>query len=175
MRDDLHKRVARPKPVRDWVQSAMREADRLTGRSKERLIIAVRKACSRELGQRFVDALKDRLLEGKGDLFGLLGGVQSPLELGGTGTPLERQVLGACQRRLAAGETAAIALGAAIAEVLLDRSFADVRAAEPVLLPEVGGRTVVEQMKADVASADYDSIAAEVIEQGPPARRRHRG
>lgn len=161
MRDDIHKDVPRPREVRSWVKSATREADRVTGKTVEKLDIAVRKA-SRELSERFVDELKNRMISGNGDLFGLVGGVQSPRELGGTGSALERQVLSECQRRIATGDSPPEALHGAVEDVLRDRSRADIRAAEPVLLPE-GGRRVIDQMKSDVAELDYRRIAAGVI------------
>lgn len=164
MRDDIHKDVPRPREVQSWVKSATRQADRVTGKTLAKLDKAVRKAC-RELSARFVDTLKQRLVNEKGDLFGLLAGVQSPRELGGTGATLERQVLVECQRRIASGEPPMTALHVAVEDALRDRSHADIRAAEPVLLPE-GGRHVIERMRSDVADLDYGQIAADVIGGG---------
>jgi hypothetical protein len=160
MRDDIHKKVPRPREVQSWVKSATRAADRETGKTMEKLETSVRYA-ARELGARFVEGLKGRLADGGGDLFGL-SGVQSPRELGGSGSTLERQVLSDCQRRIASGDAAADAIHGAIEDALRDRSCADIRAAEPVLLPE-GGRKAIDQMKKDVAGLNYGKLATDVI------------
>ncbi|NJM36317.1 MAG: hypothetical protein HC850_18300 [Rhodomicrobium sp.] len=160
MRDDIHKSVPRPREVQRWVKHATREADRLAGRSRAGLEDAVRLVCNRELSDRFIDSLRDRVLDGTGDLFGVIAGVRNPRELGGTGSHVERQVLSDCQRVVAEGRSGQEALTDALANVLTERSRADVRAAEPVLLPE-GGRHVIAQMNEDIRAVDYRAIAAE--------------
>lgn len=160
MRDDIHKSVRRPREVQRWVKHAVREADRLSGRSREALEDAVRHVSDHEASDRFIERLRDRVLGGSGDLFGLLAGVRSPRELGGSGSPIERQILSDCQRAVAEGRSGEDALVRSLANVLKERSHADVRAAEPVLLPE-GGRHVINQMNADIGAVDYEAIAAQ--------------
>ena len=174
MRDDVHKSVPRPREVRRWVRRALRDADRLHGRSRDALEDAVRHVCSREVSGRFLEGLKGRVLGAEADLFGVIAGVQSPRELGGTGSPLERQVLSDCQRAIATGVVGREALIDALAKSLVERSRADVRAAEPVLLPE-GCRHGITQMTADIATLDYRGIAAERLGLAEPAERKTAG
>ena len=171
MRDDIHKRVRRPPAVRRWLKYALRPADRRQGRSQEALEDAVRQVCRREVSDRFLEGLKERVLGGRADLFGAIASVQSPRELGGSGSPLERQVLSDCQRAISAGVAGREALIVALAKPLVERSRADVRAAEPVLVPE-GGRHGITQMNADIAALNYRGIAAERLGLAESAERK---
>jgi hypothetical protein len=110
----------------------------------------------------FVSGVAKHVLSGQQSLFGNLGCMQTPQELGGNGSFIERQVLSDCQRGLAAGGTPQEVVVEALAHVLKERSHADVRAAEPVLLPEGGqAQSGIAQMKADIGAVDYRSISAE--------------
>lgn len=53
----------------------------------------------------------------------------------------------------------------ALADVLRDRAVADVRAAEPVLVP-AGGRYVIDHMRGDVNGLGFENIAREVLGGG---------
>ncbi len=163
MRDDIHKHVPRPPKVRRWVQRALREADRLADRSVGALEDAVRDACKSEISGGFLRGLQRYMDIDQANLFGVLGGVQSPRELGGNGSPMERTILSDCQRLTASGRSLREAAQDAIADALRERSHADIRAAEPVLLPTRGPEAyrAIDQMKADVGKLDYRAIAAE--------------
>lgn len=163
MRDDIHKRVPRPPKVQRWVRLALREADRLADRSVGALEDAVRDACKSEISGGFLRGLQRYMDIDQTDLFGALGGVQSPRELGGDGSPMERAILSDCQRLTASGRSLQEAAQEALGDALRERSRADIRAAEPVLLPtrDPEAYRAIDQMKADVGKLDYRAIAAE--------------
>ncbi|MFZ2719314.1 MAG: hypothetical protein WAZ27_00405 [Minisyncoccia bacterium] len=129
----------------------------------EKLEKAIRQA-SREISSGFVEGMKGQLEGSDSDLFGLAE-VRGPREVGGTGSALERQVLSECQWRGAQGQARETALIDAIEDVLRDRAGSDIRAAEPVMIPE-GGRYVIERMRTDLETLDFKSIANEVADGG---------
>ena len=163
MRDDIHKRVPRPPKVRRWVRLTLREADRLAGRTEGALEDAVRDACKSEISGGFLHGLQHYMHMDQRNLFGVLGGVQSPRDLGGDGSPMERAILSDCQLLTTSGRSLREAAQEAIAGALRERSHADIRAAEPVLLPtrDPEAYRAIDQMKADVDKLDYRAIAAE--------------
>jgi hypothetical protein len=163
MRDDIHKRVPRPPKVQRWVKLALREADRLADRTAGALEDAVHDACKSEISGGLLRGLLRYMNMDQSDLFGALGGVQSPRELGGDGSPMERTILSDCQRLTASGRSLREAAQEAIADALRERSHADIRAAEPVLLPtrDPEAYRAIDQMKADVGEFNYRAIAAE--------------
>lgn len=163
MRDDIHKRVPKPAVVQAWVKAARRQAEGVANNSMERLEKSVRQA-TREISQRFLEGLRRRMVGTDSELFGLAG-VQTPRELGGSGSLLERQLLTECQATDRAGGTTDDQLCGAVANVLRDRALADIRAAEPVLLP-VGGRYVIDHMRGDLAALGFEQIAREVLGGG---------
>jgi hypothetical protein len=164
MRDDIHKRVPRPPKVRLWVKRALREADRVCGRTRAALGDVVREALG-EISSGFLAGVRRYMTAAQDDLFGALGGVSSPRELGGSGSPMERAILVDCQRAVAGGKTLDEALTGGMAEALKERSLADIRAAEPVLLPTRDPEAIraIAQMKADVESFDYRAAATEQL------------
>jgi hypothetical protein len=165
MRDDIHKRVPRPPKLRQWVRRALREADRLAGRTLDALDDALHEACKAEISPGFVRGLQRYMSSEESDLFGVLGGIMSPRELGGEGSPMERSILADCQRAVAAGLNLQDALLEGIADALRERSRADIRAAEPVLLPtrDPEAYRAINQMKADVEHLDFRAVAAKQL------------
>ncbi len=163
MRDDIHKRVPRPRKVQRWVQFALREADRLNGRTLGALEDAQREVSRQEISDSFLRGLRRQAESETTDLFGLLGGVQSPRDIGGAGGPVERFILAECQRAVASGRELRDALPDALADALKERARADIRAAEPVLLPtqETEAFKAIEQMKEDVERVNLRAIARE--------------
>lgn len=163
MRDDIHKRVPRPPKVQRWVQLALREADRLSGRSLEALEDAARHTARTEISGSFLRGLGQLMENNPSDLFGALGGIQSPREIGGRGSDMERRILGDCQRAALSSTPPQDAIVQAIADALRDSSHADIRAAEPVLLPtrDPEARRAIDQMKLDARVLDYHALAEE--------------
>src|SRR5258708_24816839 len=102
MRDDIHKSVPRPPKVQQWVKCALREADRVTGRSVEALAVAMNDACKREISVGFLNGIKAHL-QGLPDLFGPLDVVAHPRDVAGTGGQLEVDMLYCLHRRVAEG------------------------------------------------------------------------
>lgn len=171
MRDDIHKRVPRPPKVQRWVKYALREPDRLSGRSGLALEAASREVC-KEIPGSFLRELRKVIESDKSDLFSALEGISSPRDIGGSGSAIERRILGDCQRAAASGSATNDIILGAVASALKDRSLADIRAAEPVLLPtrEHEARNAINQMRVDVGALDYGRIAAEHMglqERGP--------
>lgn len=162
MRDDIHKRVPRPPKIRRWVQYALREPDRLSGRSGLALEAASREVC-KEISRSFLRRLQKIIESDKSDLFNAVGGISSPRDIGGSGSAIERRILGDCQRAATSGSATNDIILGAVANALKDRSFADIRAAEPVLLPtrDQEARNAINQMRVDVGALDYRRIAAE--------------
>lgn len=163
MRDDIHKRVPRPRKVQRWVQLALREADRLSGRTVGALEDAVREVARQEISDGFLRGLRRHAESDTTDLFGILGGAQGPRDLGGEGGPMERAILTDCQRTAAAGRDLKEAMIEAVGYALQERSRANIRAAEPVLLPtrEPDAFNAIDQMKSDIGRVDYRAIARE--------------
>jgi hypothetical protein len=168
MRDDIHKSVPRPPKVQQWVKCALREADRVTGRSVEALTVAMDDACRREVSSGFLNGVKAHL-NGLPDLFGPLNGVAHPRDIGGSGGQLEVDMLSCVQRRVAEGQTLGDAITQGFSEALSARNDADIRAAEPVLLgsDDPRARSGVGQMRKDAASIDYLAHAKLLLEFQP--------
>ena len=161
MRDDIHKRVPRPPKVQRWVQCALRGADRISGQTLVALEDAVRDVCRSDISPRFVNELIECMETLRAELFGRLDESASSKELNGRGSPMEQRILSECQRLASSGGNTQLVIHV-IAAALKDRSKADVRAAEPVLLPtrEQDAYRAIDQMKADVEKLDYRNIAA---------------
>jgi hypothetical protein len=170
MRDDIHKSVPRPAKVQQWVKCALREADRVAGRSVEALALAMDDACKREISSGFLTGVRTHL-QGLPDLFGPLDGVAHPRDVGGTGGQLEVDMLSCVQRRVAEGQPLRDAITQGFSEALSARNDADIRAAEPVLLgsDDPRARSGVGQMRKDAASIDYLGHAESLLELQPGA------
>ena len=178
MRDDIHRSVPRPAKVQQWVKCALREADRVTGRSVDALAVAMDDACKREISAGFLTGIKAHL-QGLPDLFGPLDGVAHPRDLGGSGGQLEVDMLSCVQRRVAEGQSLRDAITQGFGEALSARNDADIRAAEPVLLgsDDPRARSGISQMRKDAASIDCLSRAESLLELQPGvsvARPAHR-
>jgi hypothetical protein len=174
MRDDIHKSVPRTPKVQHWVKCALREADRVTGRSVEALAAAMDDVCKREVSVGFLNGIKTHL-QGIPDLFGPLDGIAHPRDVGGTGGQLEADILSFVQRRIAEGQLLREAITQGFGEALSARNDADIRAAEPVLLgsDDPRARTGIGQMRKDAASVDYLSRAESLLQlQSAPAASR---
>jgi hypothetical protein len=156
---------------RHWTfQCALREADRVTGRSAEALAIAMDDACRREISAGFLNGIRTRL-QGFPDLFGPMDGVAHPRDIGGNGGQLEVDVLSCVQRRVAEGQLLREAVTQGFGEALSARNDADIRAAEPVLLgsDDPRARSGINQMRRDAASVDYLSHAESLLGLQPGA------
>lgn len=155
MRDDIHKYVPRPPAVRRWVQHCVSDADCLNGRSLEALNDSMRDACARELPSKFIRGMQGEL-SGQSGLFAPLETVTSIRQVGGSGRPLEVEVLSEARRLLALGAPGERVLIDAIAVALAGRCEADIRATKPVL-PANDRKTplVLNQMRDDVARVDF--------------------
>jgi hypothetical protein len=129
MRDDIHKKVPRPYRVQKWVKCAINDADREHGRSLSALDDAIVDACRREISDAFRRELV-KALQAPG-LFGPLGNVHSPRDLGSIGGHLEGEILSETKRLLACGHAPSTAAQAALAGVLKARVEADIRATAP--------------------------------------------
>ncbi len=170
MRDDIHRSVPRPPKVQQWVKCALREADRVTGRSVEALIVAMDDARKREVSPGFLNGVRAHL-QGLPDLFGPLDGVAHPRDVGGTGGQLEVDMLSCVQRRVAEGQPLQEAITQGFSEALSARNDADIRAAEPVLLgsDDPRARSGIGQMRKDAASIDYLGHAESLLKLQPGA------
>ena len=155
MRDDIHKQVPRPRWVQQWVKRAVNDADRLNGRSLDALNDSIRQTCSHEISAEFRNKFLQELAEPAG-LFGPLGNIRSPRDLGSPGGHLEAEVLSEAKRLLARGHSTDTVGVMALASVLETRVQADIRAASPVLLGTRDRKAwlVVNQMQADAGMVD---------------------
>lgn len=155
MRDDIHKKVPRPRSVQRWVKRAINDADREHGRSLIALEDAIADTCRREISNDFRRGLLRRLREP--GLLAPLGDVHSPRDLGSTGGHLENDILSDAKRFLASGLSPERSTEAALAGALKRRVESDIRATAPVLIgtKDPKARAVLEQMRRDATSADY--------------------
>jgi hypothetical protein len=146
------------------------DADRLSGRAAVALEDAMRDNCRREISPAFVRAAL-RLLNEEPGFFLPLHLVRSSRDLGGSGEPLEREVLTEAKRLCAFGGVASSQiLEIAIANSLHNRNQSDIRATAAVLPVRNAKSTVVlSHMQADASAADARAIAREVCERGRPA------
>jgi len=178
MRDDIHKRVARPPSIQRWVRMTVSDADRLSGRAAMALDEAMRDNCRREISAAFIREAT-RLLNEEPGFFSPLHLVRSSRDLSGSGEPLERQVLNEAKRLCAiGGVVSAQILEIAIANSLHSRNQADIRATAAVLpVRDTKSTVVLSHMQSDASAADARAIAREVCENGrvaAPARGRQR-
>jgi hypothetical protein len=76
---------------------------------------------------------------------------------------MERAIMADCQRAVAFGQELKEASVEAFADALKERARADLRAAEPVLLPtgEPDAFKAIDQMRADIERVDYRVVARE--------------
>lgn len=166
MRDDLHKSVPRRRNVQRWVRYALREADRIVGRSQKALDDVVRSVATQEISTGFRAGLIAHVHPDAPSLFGPLDGVRCPRDIGGTGGPIEQQILTDSQRAIADGTPPMTAVKDAMVNALKDRVHADIRAAEPVLLgshdPEAP--VALAQMRKDADAVDYEAVTTSVID-----------
>lgn len=155
MRDDIHKRVPRPHWVQNWVKRAVNNADRLSGRSLDALNDSIRTTCQKEISETFRQGLVAALNSPPG-LFGTLGDVSTPRDLGSRGGHLEAEVLSETKRLLARGHSLTTVAEAAVTSVLEARVQSDIRAVAPVLLGTRDRKAwlVVNHMQADAETAD---------------------
>lgn len=161
MRDDIHKKVPRPRSVQTWVRLTQNDADRGVGRPFEAFVECQRDSARRELSKTFVQNLVEQCSRAK-TLLGPLGDVISPRDLGGRGGPAEMEVLSEAKRLIANG-AGADTPRLAIQTFLEGRAQADIRATAAVLPPRDRKTPVMlESMHADAARADYRGIAGSV-------------
>jgi hypothetical protein len=167
MRDDIHKKVPRPCRIQQWVKRAINDADREHGRSLSALADAIADTCQREISPAFRRELV-KAVQAPG-LFGPLGDVDSPRDLGSMGGHLEGEILSETKRLLAGGHERDTAAQAALAGVLRARVEADIRATAPVLLAtqDPKARVVLEHMRGDAAATNYDLHALNVLANAP--------
>ncbi|MEO1029178.1 MAG: hypothetical protein AAFX02_09005 [Pseudomonadota bacterium] len=160
MRDDIHKKVPRPRKTQEWVKHALREADRVAGRSLKSLEASLDDACERELSPGFRLGV-DRLLNGLPNLYGEFEEIESPRAIGGIGGPLEDEYLNEAQRAFKAGAPLEEALQEGLAKALRNRTEGDIRATEPVLAgsDDPDAKQGIEQMKRDAQHVDYSQAA----------------
>ncbi len=161
MRDDIHKKVPRPRSVQNWVRLTQNDADRGAGRPYDAFVECQRDSARRELSKTFVQNLIEQCSRAA-TLLGPLGDVVSPRDLGGRGGPAEMEVLSEAKRLIAGGARADAPL-MAIQNFMEGRAQADIRATAAVLPPRDKKTPVMlESMHADAARANYRSLAESV-------------
>jgi len=163
MRDDIHKKVPLAGRVQQWVKLAVNDADRENGRSLPALDEAIDDTCRREISE----ALRRGILRAlqASELFGPLGDVHSPRDLGSRGGHLERELLSETKRLLECGHSRDSAAIDALAGVLRARVQAYIRAVAPALhaTQEPKAHIVLDQMHRDAAAADYHAHARAIL------------
>lgn len=169
MRDDIHKKVPRPRKTQEWVKHALRQADRVVGRSLQFLDESLDDACKRELSSGFKAGI-DSLLNGLPDLYGDFDKIESPRAIGGDGGPLEDDCLAEAQRAFKDGAPLREALEEGLAKALKNRAEGDIRATEPVLAgsDDPDAKQGIEQMKRDANNADYAQAAKRALNSDQP-------
>jgi hypothetical protein len=162
MRDDIHKRVARPFKVQNWVRLCVNDADREGGRSFAGLQDAADDTCRRELSKPFVQNLINAL-NATGQLFAPLSDVVSPRDLGGRGGHTEQEVVTETKRLIAIGVSPQSAGKQAIETTMRNRVTADIRVTAAVLPPNDKKTPVVlSSMRSDAQRLNYSALADNV-------------
>lgn len=164
MRDDIHKRVARPPSVQKWVRRATNEADRQADRSIEALELSIINSCRRDLSKQFMQALTNEMARPP-EFFAPLSNVPSPRDLGGRGGPLEFEVLSEAKRLVANGILSESVVALAVEHGLQWRCEADIREAAAVFpIRDPQAISALSQMRRDLSRVDISKLAASVCD-----------
>lgn len=170
MRDDIFKRVPRPRKVRQWVKCSSREADAVSGRSKDALLEAVRDYCNREISPEFKSAVR-RLISTPADVSESLSRGDARWLSDSKGAPLERQVREGMRYHLAVNKmTLKEATVTSMEEALRTRMQSDIRAFEAVAHPDHDSDALrcSNQMHSDSKKVKLRAVAEDCLLRGLP-------
>ena len=164
MRDDIHKRVARPPSVQRWVRCAVNEADRKADRSIEALKLSIVDSCRRDLSKQFVQALTNEMARPR-EFFARLSNAPSPRDLGGRGGPLEFEVLSEAKRLIASGIEPKLVVARAVEHGIQWRCEADIREAAAVFPNrDTEAVSALSQMRHDLSRVGISDLATSVCD-----------
>ena len=173
MRDELFRTVPLPSDVRRWVRCASREADQLSGRSRDALCSTLLSTFRREVSKPVQNLLRGILAESD-DLSPRLPGMDLVRFPRLTGGPLETDLVSNLNRLLDAGHPRQEAVRLSVEHALRGRAESWTRECEASTshVDRTGARgRCVEQMRKDSEAVDCSGVMRGVLARGPQLPR----